>query len=215
MIVRRGGRFLGVIGVMDTPRREAGQVLDRLRETGMSDIVMISGDHQQVAEAVGREVGVDRALGGLLPEDKVTQVRGLSGSDARRCAMVGDGVNDAPAMAQADVGIAMGAAGSAVALETADVALMSDDLGRLPFAVRLSRQTSRIIRQNLIAALGIVVFLVIVTFLGMPMGPVVFIHEGSTLIVVANALRLLRFEVGKEHDGVEHEARPAREAAVA
>ena len=217
MIVRRGGRFLGVIGVMDTPRREAGQVLDRLRESGMTDIVMISGDHQQVAEAVGREVGVDRALGGLLPEDKVTHVRGLSGAgpDARRCAMVGDGVNDAPAMAQADVGIAMGAAGSAVALETADVALMSDDLGRLPFAVRLSRQTSRIIRQNLIAALGIVVFLVIVTFLGMPMGPVVFIHEGSTLIVVANALRLLRFEVGREHEGVEHEARPEREPAAA
>ena len=217
MIVRRGGRFLGVIGVMDTPRREAGQVLDRLRESGMTDIVMISGDHQQVAEAVGREVGVDRALGGLLPEDKVTHVRGLSGAgpDARRCAMVGDGVNDAPAMAQADVGIAMGAAGSAVALETADVALMSDDLGRLPFAVRLSRQTSRIIRQNLIAALGIVVFLVIVTFLGMPMGPVVFIHEGSTLIVVANALRLLRFEVGREHDGVEHEVRPEREPAAA
>ncbi|CAM3395965.1 heavy metal translocating P-type ATPase [Tsukamurella hominis] len=217
MIVRRGGRFLGVIGVMDTPRREAGQVLDRLRESGMTDIVMISGDHQQVAEAVGRDVGVDRALGGLLPEDKVTQVRGLSGAgpDARRCAMVGDGVNDAPAMAQADVGIAMGAAGSAVALETADVALMSDDLGRLPFAVRLSRQTSRIIRQNLIAALGIVVFLVIVTFLGMPMGPVVFIHEGSTLIVVANALRLLRFEVGREHEGVEHEARPEREPAAA
>ncbi|TWS22611.1 heavy metal translocating P-type ATPase [Tsukamurella sputi] len=217
MIVRRGGRFLGVIGVMDTPRREAGQVLDRLRESGMNDIVMISGDHQQVAEAVGREVGVDRALGGLLPEDKVTQVRGLSGAGqgVRRCAMVGDGVNDAPAMAQADVGIAMGAAGSAVALETADVALMSDDLGRLPFAVRLSRQTSRIIRQNLIAALGIVVFLVIVTFLGMPMGPVVFIHEGSTLIVVANALRLLRFEVGREHEGVEHETRPEREPAAA
>ena len=217
MIVRRGGRFLGVIGVMDTPRREAGQVLDRLRESGMTDIVMISGDHQQVAEAVGREVGVDRALGGLLPEDKVTHVRGLSGAgpDARRCAMVGDGVNDAPAMAQADVGIAMGAAGSAVALETADVALMSDDLGRLPFAVRLSRQTSRIIRQNLIAALGIVVFLVIVTFLGMPMGPVVFIHEGSTLIVVANALRLLRFEVGREHEGVDHEVRPEREPAAA
>ncbi|MBS4103989.1 heavy metal translocating P-type ATPase [Tsukamurella paurometabola] len=219
MIVRRGGRFLGVIGVMDTPRREAGQVLDRLRESGMTDIVMISGDHQQVAEAVGRDVGVDRALGGLLPEDKVTQVRDLSGAgagtEARRCAMVGDGVNDAPAMAQADVGIAMGAAGSAVALETADVALMSDDLGRLPFAVRLSRQTSRIIRQNLIAALGVVVFLVIVTFLGMPMGPVVFIHEGSTLIVVANALRLLRFEVGREHEGVEHEVRPEREPAAA
>ncbi|GAB3131241.1 heavy metal translocating P-type ATPase [Tsukamurella serpentis] len=229
MVVRRGGRFLGVIGVMDTPRREAGEVLDRLRESGMKDIVMISGDHQQVADAVGKHVGVDRALGGLLPEDKVAQIRGMSATaepaggaggaraagGAGRCAMVGDGVNDAPAMAQADVGIAMGAAGSAVALETADVALMSDDLGRLPFAVRLSRKTSRVIRQNLIAALGIVVFLVIVTFLGMPMGPVVFIHEGSTLIVVANALRLLRFDVGREHHGVEHESRPEKVAVAA
>ena len=100
------------------------------------------------------------------------------------------------------------AAGSTVALETCDIALMSDDLGRVPFAVRLSRATSRIIRQNLIASLAIVAFLILATFLGLNIGAVVLIHEGSTLIVVANALRLLNFERGKEHHGIDHEDKP-------
>ena len=112
------------------------------------------------------------------------------------------------ALAAARVGVAMGAAGSTVALETCDIALMSDDLGRVPFAVRLSRATSRIIRQNLIASLAIVAFLILATFLGLNIGAVVLIHEGSTLIVVGNALRLLNFERGKEHHGIDHEDRP-------
>ncbi|MCW5954602.1 MAG: HAD-IC family P-type ATPase, partial [Propionibacteriaceae bacterium] len=185
-----------------------------LRASGISELVRISGDTQQVADAVGRSVGIDRAVGELLPEDKVVAIRDLT-RDGRITAMVGDGVNDAPAMASASLGIAMGAAGSAVALETADIALMSDDLGRVPFMVRLSRATSRLIRQNLIAALVIVAFLVPASLLGLAMGPIVFIHEGSTILVVLNALRLLRFDHNRDHHGITHEDRPTGRPAAA
>ena len=208
VIVRRGDRFLGIVGVMDASREESAQVLSALRDANIKQLVMISGDNQRVADAIGRQVGVDTAIGELLPEDKVTEITRLAATH-RPIAMVGDGVNDAPAMARADIGIAMGAAGSTVALETCDIALMSDDLGRVPFAVRLSRATSRIIRQNLIASLAIVAFLIVATFVGLNIGAVVLIHEGSTLIVVANALRLLNFERGKEHHGIDHENKPA------
>lgn len=207
MIVRYDGEFLGLVGVMDQARRESIQVMEALRESGVDQMVMISGDNQPVVDAVGREVGVDVALGGLLPEDKVTQI-GTLREQHQPIAMVGDGVNDAPAMAKADVAIAMGAAGSAVALETCDIALMSDDLGRVPFGVRLSRATSRIIAQNLAASMLVVVFLIIMTFSGLNIGLVVLIHEGSTLLVVANALRLLNFQPGKEHYGIDHEESP-------
>ena len=191
MIVRRGDTYLGVLGLMDTPREAANSVIARLRQLGMKRIIMLSGDSQQVATAVAKSVGIDEAIGDLMPEQKVTAIRKLS--DAGGVAMVGDGVNDAPAMANATVGIAMGAAGSDVALETADVALMADDLSHLPFAVGLSRQTSRIIRQNLWFSLGTVVFLVPATIFGLQMGAAVVFHEGSTLLVVFNALRLLNY----------------------
>ena len=192
MIVRHGERYLGAIGLMDTPREAAKPVIARLREIGVTRMMMISGDNQNVADAVAREVGLDEAFGDLMPDDKVTKIKSLS--DGRGVAMVGDGVNDAPAMANATVGIAMGAAGSDVALETADIALMADDLETLPFAVGLSRATSRIIRQNLWASLGIVAFLIPATLFGLGIGPAVLIHEGSTLIVVFNALRLLAYD---------------------
>ncbi|ERG65521.1 ATPase [Agrococcus pavilionensis RW1] len=208
MIARRGDRFLGFVGVMDASRAESAAVLRALRRMDVGQLVMISGDNQRVADAVGREVGVDTAIGELLPEDKVAQITRLA-EQRRPIAMVGDGVNDAPAMARSDVGIAMGAAGSTVALETCDIALMSDDLGRVPFAVRLSRAASRIIRQNLVASLAVVAFLIVATFLGLNIGAVVLIHEGSTLIVVANALRLLRFDRGGEHADIDHEDKPA------
>ena len=191
MIVRRGDTYLGVLGLMDTPREAANSVIARFRQLGMQRIIMLSGDSQQVATAVAKSVGIDEAIGDLMPEQKVTAIRKLS--DAGGVAMVGDGVNDAPAMANATVGIAMGAAGSDVALETADVALMADDLSHLPFAVGLSRQTSRIIRQNLWFSLGMVVFLVPATIFGLQMGAAVVFHEGSTLLVVFNALRLLNY----------------------
>lgn len=192
MIVRRGENYLGVLGLMDTPREAAKDVIRRLREIGIQRMIMLSGDNQQVANAVGKAVGIDEALGDLMPEDKVEAIKKLHVQGG--VAMVGDGVNDAPAMANATVGIAMGAAGSDVALETADVALMADDLSHLPFAVGLSRQTSRIILQNLWISLGMVAFLVPATILGLRLGPAVFLHEGSTLLVVLNALRLLGYQ---------------------
>jgi Cd2+/Zn2+-exporting ATPase len=191
VIVRKGETDLGVIGLADTPRRGAGDVIDRLRRAGIRRTVMISGDNQRVVDAVANELGIDEARGDLLPDDKVETIQRLGRE--HDVAMVGDGVNDAPAMAHATVGVAMGAAGSDVALETADVALMADDLGLLPFAVGLSRQTSRIIRQNLWIALGMVAFLVPATLLGLQIGPAVVLHEGSTLLVVGNALRLLSY----------------------
>jgi Cd2+/Zn2+-exporting ATPase len=193
MIVRRGERYLGVLGVMDTPRPQAAMVMQQLHTIGIEQLVMISGDNQRVADAVAKSVGLTEAKGDLLPEDKVNTIQALR-KDRGKVAMVGDGVNDAPAMANATVGIAMGAAGSDVALETSDVALMADDLTKLPFVVALSRRTSRIIRQNLWVSLGVVAMLVPATILGLNIGTAVLFHEGSTLLVVINALRLLAFE---------------------
>ncbi len=158
MVVRRDNKDLGAIGLLDTPREAARAALDRLRAIGIKRMIMISGDHQRAAEAIAREVGIDEAWGDLMPEDKVEAIKKLRAET--KVAMVGDGVNDAPAMATATVGIAMGAAGSDVALETADVALMADDLSHLPFAVGLSRSTRWVIRQNVFVSLGVVAFLV-------------------------------------------------------
>ena len=191
MVVRRGDRYLGILGLMDTPREFAPPVIARLREIGIRRMIMISGDNQPVVDAVARQVGIDEAVGDLMPDQKVDTIRKLRRE--QKVAMVGDGVNDAPAMAHATVGIAMGAAGSDVALETADVALMADDLRHLPFAVGLSRHTRRIIRQNLLLSLGMVAFLIPAAILGLGIGPAVSLHEGSTIVVVLNALRLLAY----------------------
>jgi Cd2+/Zn2+-exporting ATPase len=193
VVVRHGERWLGVIGVADQARPGARGVLDRLRGLGIRRIVMLTGDNRGVGEAVGREVGVDEVRAGLLPEDKVAAIREMVGTHGS-VAMVGDGVNDAPALANATVGIAMGGAGTAVALETADAALMGDDLSRLPFALALSRRVRSIIRQNLFIAMGVIALLVTASIGGWTgIGVTVVVHEGSTLVVLANALRLLAF----------------------
>jgi Cd2+/Zn2+-exporting ATPase len=193
MVVRSGQRFLGVLGVMDTPRESAAAVVAQLHALGIEQTIMLTGDNQRVADAVAKHVGIRTARGDLLPEQKVAAIAELARSQSK-VAMVGDGVNDAPAMANATVGIAMGAGGSDVALETADVALMADDLRALPFAVGLSRAARNIIRQNLWASLGMVAFLIPATLFGFAkIGVAVALHEGSTLLVVANALRLLTY----------------------
>ncbi|MBY0566029.1 MAG: heavy metal translocating P-type ATPase [Hyphomonadaceae bacterium] len=192
MVARRGARYLGVLGVMDTERASAKETVQRLRRLGIRRVVMLSGDNQRVADAVAASIGLDQAFGALMPDEKVAAINTLK-AEAGGVAMIGDGVNDAPALANANVGVAMGAAGSDVALETADVALMADDLAHLPFAVGLSRQTTRIIQQNLWASLGVVALLIPSTIFGLQIGAAIIFHEGSTLLVVANALRLLAY----------------------
>lgn len=192
MVIQYDGQFMGAIGIADEPRPNITAILHRLRQAGIKKLVMLTGDNAGVGKAVGKRVGVDEVKAELMPEGKVEAMRQLL-AENQRVAMVGDGVNDAPALAHATLGIAMGKSGTAVALETADIALMGDDLGKLPFAVKLSHQARRIIRQNLYIALGVILFLILASTTGLfNMGLTVVIHEGSTLVVVVNALRLLR-----------------------
>ena len=192
MYTRHGERWLGVLGLADQPRESARTVLRELRQIGMRSLVLLTGDNRGVAEAVARELGIDDVRAELLPEDKVTAIRELRSAHGA-LAMVGDGINDAPALAQATVGIAMGGAGTAVALETADVALMADDLNMLPFAIVLSRRAAVIIRQNLWISLAVIAILVTTSVAGQTgMAVAVVTHEGCTLVVIGNALRLLR-----------------------
>jgi Cd2+/Zn2+-exporting ATPase len=194
MIVKRDDKYAGIITMMDTPREEAKAALQHLKEGGIRKMVMLSGDSQQVADAIAKEIGLTDAWGNLLPEQKVAAIKKLIASEGK-VAMIGDGVNDAPAMANSTVGIAMGAAGSDVALETADIALMGDRLDKLPFAIALSRKANGIIKQNLFISLGMVVVLIPLTLLGIAtIGPAVMAHEGSTIVVVFNALRLLVYK---------------------
>ena len=194
MIVRRNNSYIGIIALMDTPREEAKSTLKKLKKVGINRMIMLTGDNQKVADAVAAEIGITEAWGGLLPEEKVDAIKKLK-ENQTKVAMVGDGVNDAPAMAHSTVGIAMGAASSAAALETADIALMGNTLEALPFAIGLSRKTRQIIKQNIWISLGVVALLIPATILGWAnMAVAVVIHEGSTLVVVFNALRLLSFK---------------------
>ncbi|UKM65429.1 heavy metal translocating P-type ATPase [Flavobacteriaceae bacterium GSB9] len=195
MIVHQSNEYLGIISVMDVARAEAKLTLANLKKLGINRMIMLTGDNQKVANAIAKDIGITDPMGSLLPEDKVHAIEQLK-KEENRVAMVGDGVNDAPAMAKSTVGIAMGAAGSDVALETADIALMADKLDNLPFAIGLSRKAKRVIKQNLIISLGMVALLVPLTIMGtIAIGPAVVGHEGSTLVVVLNALRLLKYEI--------------------
>ena len=193
MLVEQNDRLIGIITLMDVARKDAKETLAQLNKIGIRKMIMLTGDNQKVAEAIAKEIGITDAWGNLLPEQKVAAIEKLRESE-KKVAMVGDGVNDAPAMAKSTVGIAMGAAGSDVALETADIALMADQLSNLPFAIGLSKKAHGIIKQNLIISLGMVVILIPLTILGIAhIGPAVIGHEGSTLVVVFNALRLLAY----------------------
>ncbi len=184
---------VGLLAVADVIRPQAVDMIQDLRRLGVERIVMLTGDHKRVAQAIARQVGVDEVFAELLPEDKVHIIKQLE--EQAPTAMVGDGINDAPAMALASVGIAMGAAGTDVALETADVVLMADDLSKLPFALDLSRRARRIVYQNLAFSVGVMASLILATLsVGIPLPLGVVGHEGSTLIVVLNGLRMLRMQ---------------------
>lgn len=189
---------VGFIAVADTLREDAATNVAALKESGIQRVVMLTGDNKDVADAIAAQLGIDDVYSELLPDEKVEILRKLQAEG--ETFMVGDGVNDAPALAVAGVGIAMGGSGTDAALETADLVLMGDRLSNLPFAIRLSHQAQRIVRQNVFFALGVMLTLIILTVvvpifspefqLPLPIGVVG--HEGSTLIVVANGLRLLR-----------------------
>jgi Cd2+/Zn2+-exporting ATPase len=192
VLVARAGRILGAIGVADEPRETAADVVDLLHRQGIDRIALLTGDQEASARAIAAALKVDDVRAGLLPQDKVAAVEAIR-AEAGPVAMVGDGVNDAPALAAADVGIAMGAIGSAAALETADIALMTDELQKIPYAVRLSRATVRNIRANIaLSLLFKAVFLVLAVGGAATLWMAVVADTGTSLAVVANAMRLLR-----------------------
>jgi Cd2+/Zn2+-exporting ATPase len=192
VLVARNNEAVGIIAVADGPRAHGRVAVDLLRRQGIEAIVMLTGDSQGTAKAIAEEVGIDEFHAELLPEDKLKAVRDLQ----RRfgaVAMVGDGVNDAPALALADVGIAMAAAGSDAALETADVALMADELLKIPYAFRLSRATVRNIKANLAISILMKAAFIVAAIAGVAtLWMAVVADTGASVIVIANALRLLR-----------------------
>jgi Cd2+/Zn2+-exporting ATPase len=192
MVIGNDRDVCGLIAVSDRVRPEADEVIRNLRARGVDHLIMLTGDNRVTAEAIAREIGIDEVRAELLPEDKVAAVEELV-SQHGTVAMVGDGVNDAPAMARASFGIAMGAAGSDAAIETADIALMTDDLTRLPWLIGHARMTLAVIRQNIAFALGIKVLFVVLTFMGYAtLWGAIAADVCTSLLVVMNALRLLR-----------------------
>jgi Cd2+/Zn2+-exporting ATPase len=189
-IVAQEGIYLGVLGIADALRPEAVAIVRALHGLGVTQTVMLSGDNNRVAKAVAAQVGLSDARAPLMPEEKVRAVQQLKNEGG--VAMIGDGVNDAPALAAASVGVSMGGAASDAALEAADVVLMSEGLARLPFAVHVARAATSVIRQNLIISLGVSGVLMCAAVFGwVRVAEAVVLHEGSTIFVVLNGLRLL------------------------
>ena len=182
---------LALFAVADTVKASSREAIQQLHELGIKTL-MLTGDNPHTAEAIAAQVGIDQARGDLLPTDKLQAIEALY-AQGHRVGMVGDGINDAPALARAEIGFAMAAAGTDTAIETADVALMDDDLRKIPAFIRLSRQTSRVLKQNIALALVIKAIFLGVTFAGLAtMWMAVFADMGVSLLVVFNGLRLLR-----------------------
>lgn len=187
------GRILGILAYADVIRPDAPQVIADLRQRGIEHIVMLTGDNERVAQHIAAQVGVDDVFADLMPEDKVTAVKQVQEKYGPTI-MVGDGVNDAPALATADIGMAMGAAGTDVALETADIVLMGDDLKNIPYVIGLSHKTRKTLVTNLTFAIAaIVVMILLIIFRNLPLPIAVLGHEGGTVLVSLNGMRLLRY----------------------
>ena len=193
MLICDGERVVGYLAVQDEPRPEAREVIAELKAEGIRTL-MLTGDNSGVADSIAEKVGIDNVFAGLLPAEKLNKLIELK-NEFGEVVMVGDGINDSPALAQADIGVAMGGAGNAQVLETADVVLMNDDLSRLPFAVRLSRRVNRLIRQNVVISLAVKVTVAVAAMAGLtPLWVAIFADIGISLIVTLNGLRALRFE---------------------
>ena len=185
---------LGIIAVEDKIRPAAHEVIERISSYGIEKIYLLTGDNSRTAASIANQAGIKEFQGELLPEGKMDVINRLS-KDGYITMMVGDGVNDTPALAAADIGVAMGSAGSDQALETADVVLMSDDLTKLPFAIALARKSLRIVKENIVFAIGIkAVFMLMAPFGLASLWMAVGADMGASLIVIVNGMRVLRFK---------------------
>jgi Cd2+/Zn2+-exporting ATPase len=187
-------QLIGAVAVADAIRTESPAIINRLKAMGIERVIMLTGDHPATANAIASQVGVTDVRAGLMPEGKLSAIKELQ-AEYGPVAMVGDGVNDAPALAASSVGIAMGGAGTDAALETADIALMADDLEKLPYTIRLSRKTLRIIKENIIFALGLKIIALLLIIPGwLTLWIAIFADMGATLLVILNALRLVKIQ---------------------
>lgn len=192
VLVAVDGETIGVLGIADTIRSNAAEAVKALRQAGVRQVVMLTGDDPRTAEAIAREAVISEVHAGLLPEQKLEVIRQMQ-QEGHVVAMTGDGINDAPALAASDIGLAMGTAGTGVAIETADIALMADDLMKIPQAIALSKSVLRNIRQNVVVALVTVAALLLGVLMGeVHMAGGMLVHQASVLLVIINGMRLLR-----------------------
>jgi Cd2+/Zn2+-exporting ATPase len=192
MLLGTDKQILAVIAVADELRESSKAVIEKLHDLGIEHTIMLTGDNATTAQSIGKQTGVTEIKGDLMPQDKLDYIKSLKETYGK-VAMVGDGINDAPALAASTVGIAMGGAGTDTALETADVALMGDDLQKLPFIVKLSRQTLRIIKQNITFSLGIKLLALLLVVPGwLTLWIAILADMGATILVTLNGLRLMK-----------------------
>jgi Cd2+/Zn2+-exporting ATPase len=185
-------KIIGIFGIADPIRENARELVTNLKQIGMQNVVMLTGDDRITAEAIAKEAGIVDVYANLLPDDKLAIIQKFKLA-GKVVAMIGDGINDAPALATADIGIAMGVAGTGIAIETADIALMADDLSKIPQAIALSKAVLRNIRQNVIVALVTVSALLAGVLLKeVHMAGGMLIHQASVLLVIINGMRLMR-----------------------